>query len=261
MIDLVAVTALVLVALGVAAAWMGVGRARSPRFERIERAGESMILPTGVLRGAYWAAQPVGRCLTAARVSADAITWASLPLAAAGGLAFAFGRYGLGALFAALSFACDALDGLVARSTGTASPAGEVLDAACDRIAEGLLLGGIAVAWRTSLPLLVLVLVASLAAQQVTFASTKAEVYPNASGAVPRGLMRRAERAAYLVVGASASALITGLAPSAAAWAVAPLAVALGVVAVVGHASAAHRLAALARALRSPVREVRHAAE
>jgi phosphatidylglycerophosphate synthase len=261
MIDLVAVSALVLVALGVATAWERVGRARNPRFERIERAGESVFLPADVLRGAYWAAQPLGRWLVTARVSADAITFASLPLAATGAVAFAFERYGLGALFAALSFACDALDGLVARTTGSASPAGEVLDAACDRVAEGLLLGGIAVAWHESVPLLVLVLAASLAAQQVTFASTKAEVYPNAKRAVPRGLMRRAERAACMVVGAAASGSIAGLVPSAGGWTIAPLAVALGLIAVVGHASAVHRLAALARALRPPTREVRHAAE
>ncbi|HEY4012919.1 MAG TPA: CDP-alcohol phosphatidyltransferase family protein [Polyangiaceae bacterium] len=261
MIDLVAVAVLGLLAAGVAMAWRAVGRARNPRFERIERAGESVILPAGVLRGAYWAAQPVGRALAAAGVSANAITFASLPLAGLGAAAFAWERYGLGALFGALSFACDALDGLVARATGTASPAGEVLDAACDRIAEALLLGGLAVAWHESVPLLALVLVASLAAQQVTFASTKAEVYPSASHEVPRGLMRRAERAACLVGGAAASGFVEAVTSSGRGWAVAPLALSMGLIAVVGNASAVHRFAALARALRSRAEEARHAAE
>jgi CDP-diacylglycerol--glycerol-3-phosphate 3-phosphatidyltransferase len=261
MIDLAAVAVLGFLAAGVALAWRSVGRMQNPRFERLERAGESVLLPVGVLRGAYWAAQPFGRALANAGVSANAITFASIPFAAVGAAAFALEHYGVAALFAALSFACDAFDGLVARATGTASPAGEVLDAVCDRIAEALLLGGLAVAWRESVSLLALVLVASLAAQQVTFASTKAEVYPSATHEVPRGLMRRAERAACLVGGAMVSGLVEGVTSSTAGWAVAPLAVAIGLIAVVGNASAVHRFAALARALRARAEEARHAAE
>ena len=245
-----------------AVAWSSVGRARAPRFERIDRGGASVLLGTDVQRGAYWVAQPIGRALMRLRVSANAITLASVPLSALGALAFAGAHYGLGALLASVAFACDALDGLVARAAGTASEGGEILDVVCDRIGETLLLGGLAIAWHDSLPLLALVLLAGLGAQQVTFASTVALAYPRAACAVPRGLMRRAERAVYLVGGAAASGVLSDMLPaSGRAWAVAPLAAALALVAVLANASAVHRFIALARALRAPSREQRHAAE
>ncbi len=262
MTDLAASALLAAIASAGAVAWKSVGRARAPRFDRLDRAGRSIFLGAGVQRSAYWAAQPIGRALVRAGVSANAITFASIPLAAIGGVAFAAGHYGVGALFAAASFACDALDGLVARQTGTASQAGEVVDAVCDRIAEALLFAGITVAWRASVPLLAVVLGAALGAQQVTFASTKAEVYPEAAGAVPRGLMRRAERAVCMVLGAAASGVLVDILPSSAgAWAAAPLAIALAVLAVVSNASAVHRFVVLARTLRSHPVEARHAAE
>ena len=262
MMDLAASAVLLSIASAGALAWKTVGRARSPRFERVDRAGRSVFLGAGPQRSAYWAAQPVGRALVRAGVSANAVTFASIPLAAIGGLAFATGHYGVGALGAAASFACDALDGLVARQAGTASQAGEIVDAACDRVAEALLFAGITVAWRASVPLLVLVLGAALGAQQVTLASTKAEVYPQAARAVPRGLMRRAERAVCMVLGATASGILVDVLPaSAGAWAAAPIAVAMAVVAVVGNASAVHRFVILARTLKSHSVEARHAAE
>jgi phosphatidylglycerophosphate synthase len=262
MIDLAAGAALGLIVAAGAVAWSSVGRATAPRFERIDRAGASVLLGADVQRGAYWAAQPVGHALVRLGVSANAITLSAIPLSALGGWAFAEAHYGVGALLAGLAFTCDALDGLVARAAGSASESGEVLDALCDRIGEALLLGGLAVAWRGSVPLLLLVLAAWFGAQQVTSASTTTQVHPRAARAVPRGLMRRAERAVYLVTGAAASGALSDVVPaSGRGWVVAPLAAALGLVAVVANASAVHRFVELARALRASSREHRHAAE
>jgi CDP-diacylglycerol--glycerol-3-phosphate 3-phosphatidyltransferase len=262
MIDLAAGGLVGVITAAGAVAWSSVGRGRAPRFERIDRAGASVFLGADVQRGAYWAAQPLGRALMRLGVSANAITLCSIPISALGAWAFAGAHYGVGALLAGLAFACDALDGLVARAAGTASEAGEILDVVCDRIGETLLLGGVAVAWRASVPLLTLVLVAGLGAQQVTFASTTAQVYTRVTRAVPRGLMRRAERAVYFVGGAAMTGMLSDALPaSSRAWAVAPLAAALALVAVVANGSAVHRFIALARALRSSPREHRHAAE
>jgi CDP-diacylglycerol--glycerol-3-phosphate 3-phosphatidyltransferase len=262
MIDLVAGCVLAGAVGTGALAWTCVGRARAPRFERVERAGRSLLLGASPQRAAYWIAQFLGRALVGAGVSANAITLTSVPLAAVAAVAWGQMHYGLGALIAALSFACDALDGLVARATGTASKAGEVLDSVCDRICEALLVGGLAVAWRGSVPLLALVLCVGLAAQQVTLASAKAEVFASAGITVPRGLMRRAERAAYFVAGAAASGVLRDILPaSRSGWALAPMVLAFALIAVVGNASALHRFVLLARALRSSPREVPRAAE
>ncbi len=219
---------------------------------RAEQAGSSFLLGPRVQRAAYWAAQPLWRVLVRAGISANAITLGSIPLAAGAGVAFAGAHWGVGALLGGASYACDALDGLVARATGTASCAGEVLDSVCDRICEALMLGGIAVAWRHSVPLLALALLAELGAQQVTLASAKADVFPAARAAVPRGLMRRAERAVYLMGAAAVAGVQQDLLPPAYAStaALVPVALAVGLVGVLGNVSAVCRFASLAGALR-----------
>lgn len=231
--------------------WLALSRAR---FERVERGGAG-LLGLGSQNAAYWAIQPIGKLLARTGVSANAVTLASVPFALGAAVAFARGHFGVGAWLAAACFACDALDGLVARATNTASDAGEILDAAVDRVCEALIFGGLTIAWRDSVPSLAVVLVAALAAQQVTLASAKSELHPRAK--VPRGWMRRAERAALVVLGAAA----TGLFDTAA-----PLVVALSIVAIVGNASAVHRFFVLASALRprrpaQHTEEVPHAAE
>lgn len=222
-------------------------------MDRVERGGASILLGIGLQRLGYRAIEPLGRALARAGVSANSVTLASVPLAAAAALAFAREHYGAAAILAGACFACDALDGMIARAIGTSSDAGEVLDAACDRVCETMLLGGIAVGWRDSVTLLVLVVLAGLGAQQVTLASAKAEVFPAAGRRVPRGLMRRVERAVYLVGGAALAAILDdALGPQASPVAIrAPIIFALALVAVIGNASALHRFVLLSRALRS----------
>jgi CDP-diacylglycerol--glycerol-3-phosphate 3-phosphatidyltransferase len=198
-----------------------------------------------------------------AGASANAITIASIPLAAGAAVAFAEGHWGVGALLGGMSYACDALDGMVARATATASAAGEVLDAVCDRICEALMLGGVAIAWRTSVPLLTLALFAALGAQQVTLASAKAETFPTARARVPRGVMRRAERAVYFIGAAAMAGALQDLLPSVYAHPAAqvPIVLAMGLVGVAGNASALQRFASLARVLRHGAEEGHRAGE
>jgi CDP-diacylglycerol--glycerol-3-phosphate 3-phosphatidyltransferase len=229
-----------------------VARAGAFRHARVDRAGGSPLLAKSAMEMGYWALRPVARACVAARVTANAISWASLLLAAAAGLALAFGRFGLGAALGAFSAACDALDGMVARDTGTASDAGEVLDATIDRYAELLFLGGIALHERTSLAATLLALTALAGAVMVSYSTAKAEAL---SVEPPRGAMRRQERAVYLVLGV---ALVPPAAAAVARTALPawtgelPLYLALALVGVVGNASAIRRLRAVAFALRRP---------
>jgi len=252
----------ILLAIG-ALAWLSVGRAARPSYARVDRVVEGVLLGRGAATAGYWALQPIARGFARAGVSADAVTMASLPLAATSGVAFATGHYGGGALFAALAFACDAIDGLVARATGTASEAGEVIDSAVDRACESSIYIGLALGWRDSLPLLALVLAASAGAQHVTLASAKAEIYARGPLhlAVPGGSMRRPERAMVLVLGSAASGVLLCFSTSR-ALALTPLAVALTGIAVIANTSALSRfrfLAAALRAHRTTTREVSHA--
>ncbi|HVU02181.1 MAG TPA: CDP-alcohol phosphatidyltransferase family protein [Polyangiaceae bacterium] len=211
-------------------------RRGAARHSRVIEAGSSAFLGEGPMQATYWVLSPVSHALVSVGVSANAITFASLVTSAAAGAAFALGHFGFGALFSVVSTLGDALDGLVARESRTASDAGEVFDAAVDRYGEFLFLAGLAVYYRQNVLLLSLVLFAILGSFMVSYSTAKAEalsVHP------PRGAMRRAERAVYLVVGAALVPIVARFHPS---WANAPVALSLFLVAVVANASAAMRL-------------------
>lgn len=83
----------------------------------------------------------VERALVAAGVSADALTIAGVAFAACGGLGIWLGRDGGVVLLVVpvavfLRTAANALDGMVATTTGTARPAGLVLNETADRVAD-----------------------------------------------------------------------------------------------------------------------------
>ena len=94
----------------------------------------------------YWALRPVARgCIALGADARTRSSWASLALAGCRGrLRSRTGTSAWARPSALVSSLCDALDGMVARETGTASDSGEVLDAAVDRYAELFFLGGVA---------------------------------------------------------------------------------------------------------------------
>lgn len=87
--------------------------------------------------------------LVSLRVSADALTWGAVAAAALAGIAVAAGTNApllwlAVAPLALTRIALNALDGSVARRTGTARPSGALLNEACDRIADALFLAPLA---------------------------------------------------------------------------------------------------------------------
>jgi len=252
-IDLALSLGLAMATLVVAAAYAGrVSRAGAARESRIERAGGSPLLGKAAMEMGYWAMRPVGRVCVAMGVSANAVSLVSLALAALAGVSLAAGAFGVGAMLSLASSACDALDGMIARDTGTASDSGEVLDAAVDRYAELFFFGGVVFHERFDPLTIVVTLAATAGAIMVSYSTAKAEAL---GVAAPRGAMRRQERAVYLVVGvalvpiAAAVCARTGLP----LWiARVPLLAALGLVALVGNVSAVRRLRAVAEAVRKP---------
>lgn len=216
------------------------------RDDRLTRQGSSLLLGQWLMEAGYWSFRPVGRCLARWHVTPDTLSWGSLVSGIAAGVAVALGHLGWAAGAGAISAMLDALDGMVARSTGTASDAGEVLDAAVDRYVEFAFLGGCAVYLRGAPALLALALVALLGAFMVSYSTAKAEAL---SVDLPPGSMRRHTRAVYLTAGAALSAVLAG-APATGPWVGLPLTLALGLVAVVANASAARRLCLVARTVR-----------
>lgn len=249
MLDLACSSALVATALIVAIVYAGrVFRAGPAHHARVERAGGSALLGKGVMEMGYWALRPVARGCVDLGISANGVSGVGFALAALAGLALAVGHFGVGAALSTMSSACDAVDGLVARESGTAGDAGEVLDAAVDRYAELFFLGGVAFHERLDAPILLLALTAAVGAMMVSYSTAKAEalgVEP------PRGAMRRQERAVACVLGATLVPLVAVACQrwSLPGWlAAAPLAACLGLIAVVGNGSACRRLRAVALA-------------
>lgn len=155
---------------------------RRDRAAQAQPVGESPGLRLGI-----------GGCLVRLGVSADLVTAAGVLLAAVNAVLI-----GLGELYVACGLLIagglmDTLDGVVAKAAGTASPRGAFLDSVADRVADALLLGGLA--WYLAVgkhPREALLPVAILAVGSViSYERAKAE---SLGFSAKGGLMERAER-------------------------------------------------------------------
>ena len=146
---------------------------------------------------AYRGFLALGRGLARLGVSANALTYASLVFAFGGCLAAALGYFIPAALAIVVGGACDALDGVVARSTNTTSRYGALLDSTVDRVSDSLPLLGIVV-FHAHFPVLALLPgLALIGAIVIPYARARAE----ALGAkLPSLFMRRPERVILLVI-------------------------------------------------------------
>ena len=153
------------------------------------------------------ALEPVGRGLHVLGLSADGLT--VLGLVAAAGTAFliANGNLVLAVFGLVLTGLPDLLDGSVARQSGTAGRRGSFFDSVCDRVADALLLGGVAwhLAGEAGGELAVLALAVLAVSMLVSYERAKAE----ALGLSARGgFMERAERLVLLGVGLAFDVLV-----------------------------------------------------
>ena len=237
---------LVLVALTAAAYGVRVMVWGVARSERVAKIGGTPILGQELMDWTYWAMSPIVRGLAAARITPNMLTWAACVLGFGAGVALGFGWFGLACALATWSVLGDILDGQVARMTNTGSDRGELLDAAVDRYTEFAFLAGLCIYYRDSIPYMLLTMAALCASFMISYTSAKAEalqVNP------PRGLMRRHERATYLITGAGISALLgswlagRGLPPTL------PMLAGLAAVAVIGNAAAVIRLVRIGKLL------------
>lgn len=225
---------------------LGSGRSVSAR---VQKQGSSPFLGHLPMEFAYWLLSPIGRLATELKLSPNLFSWTCLALGFASGVAAALGSVPLAGGLSIISAAFDTLDGMVARSRGIASDAGEVLDAAVDRYTEFFLLAGLCIYYRNEPWAMALAQAALLGSFMVSYSQAKAE---SLNVTIPKGWMRRPERAAYLGGGAFLSPLIT-------VWLEAgepmplhyPLLLAILLVAIFANATAIQRFVVLYRALRT----------
>lgn len=135
------------------------------------------------------------------RIRPDTLTLLGVAFAAGAALYFAWGRFVPGAALMIAAGLCDLVDGVVARAQGNSSRSGAFLDSTMDRVAELLILSGIAVhfaaladPWRAAL-----VCWALAGSVMTSYTRARAEVELRE---LRVGLMERGERFVVLIAGA-----------------------------------------------------------
>jgi len=143
--------------------------------------------------------RPVGATAGKARLKADHLTLLGLVMAVATAVAIGAGALRGAVLLLVLTAVPDALDGAVAKATGTASPRGSFFDSTADRVSDALLLGGVAWFLAGDGGHIVLLPMALLAASMlVSYQRAKAE---SLGFSAKGGIMERAERLIALGLG------------------------------------------------------------
>ena len=204
---LLSIAALLLCTAIVAAYAVRVLRSGRVKHARLGDQPGSVLLPGWLVEAFYGALGAPGRSLARLGVDPDTLTYLSLACSLASAPLLATGRLPEGALAIAAGGCLDALDGMVARALGRASPAGAVLDSVVDRLSDAAPLAGLAILYRGHAGTLLGPLAAMTASSLVSYARAKADGY---GLSLPNGLMRRHERIAYLLL----SLLLGPLAPS-----------------------------------------------
>jgi CDP-diacylglycerol---glycerol-3-phosphate 3-phosphatidyltransferase len=146
-------------------------------------------------RVAYRALLGLGGRLGSIGISANILTATALALAGVSAVAAAYGQFAVAALALAFSGICDALDGVVARSMGTTSVFGALLDSTVDRLADALPLLGLVAFYRSD-ALVLVPAAAMIAVFAVSYVRARSEAL---NIKLPPLYMRRAERTLMLV--------------------------------------------------------------
>ncbi len=166
-----------------------------PRTERIGRLSISPYLPRVVMEFGYWMFTLPIALLVRLGVTANMVTAASVLFTALAAVAYGAGHFAIGGWTLLLAFSCDAWDGIIARKTGTTSPAGEFLDSTVDRYNDLIGFFGFMYYYRSDPLPLSLAALAAVGSTVTSYARAKGEsvgIDPNV------GYMQRHERAVYL---------------------------------------------------------------
>jgi CDP-diacylglycerol--glycerol-3-phosphate 3-phosphatidyltransferase len=168
--------------------------------------------------------EPLGGWLHRAGATPDAITFTGTIGTIASSLwFFPRGQLLAGTIAVTVFVLLDVLDGAVARARGSGSPYGTVLDATCDRVADGALFAGLTW-WCFGVGddrlLAVAALFCLVSAQVISYIKARAE----ATGlSADGGMVERAERFIIALVGAGLAGLGVPFALDVALWLLAGL--------------------------------------
>jgi len=156
----------------------------------------TFLLGSFVRSWLYWFLGPVERIAVGLRISPSTFNVLGVALGVSAGFCFGTGNLNSGGWLILLSGAVDVLDGRIARAQGLASRSGAFLDSTLDRFAEVGAFAGLAVFYRDSVALTIVVVLAMGGSLLVSYTRARGE----SLGVVCKaGIMQRAER--ILLVG------------------------------------------------------------
>ncbi len=163
------------------------------------------ILPDWLKNGYLRLIDPVADWCVRHGVHPNTITVIGTLCTLIGGVVYGTGHISVGGFFLGLTAIFDVLDGTVARRSGQASTFGAFLDSTLDRLADGFVLGGLAVfyalnqahhSW-ASVPMVVVCLLGLIGAFLTSYTRARAE----ALGIHAKvGMLQRPERVVLLSV-------------------------------------------------------------
>ena len=154
------------------------------------------LLPDWVKNAYLRLIDPVANWLVKKQVHPNTITVFGTLCTVTGGIIYATGHIKTGGWFLSLTALFDVLDGTVARRSNRSSTFGAFLDSTLDRLADGFVLGGLAVFYATSaehasVPLMITALLGLMGAFLTSYTRARAE----ALGLDAKvGLLQRPER-------------------------------------------------------------------
>ncbi len=185
------------------------------------------LLPDWVKNGYLQLIDPVANWLVKKRVHPNTITVFGTLCTAAGGIIYATGHIRTGGIFLSVTALFDVLDGTVARRSNRSSTFGAFLDSTLDRLADGFVLGGLAVFYATSpdhgsIRLMITALLGLMGAFLTSYTRARAE---SLGLDAKMGLVQRPERVVLMAAPQALFGLVFG------GWALAVIVVTLTVTA------------------------------
>ena len=138
------------------------------------------ILPYWLTNGYLRLMEPLAAFLARRHVHPNTITIVGTVFMVAGGVLYGTGHISIGGWLLAVTALTDVLDGMVARKTNSATVFGAFLDSTLDRLADGAVLGGLAVFYafspeHHSVPMVVVCLAGIIGAFLTSYTRARAE--------------------------------------------------------------------------------------
>src|SRR5436305_6356400 len=138
------------------------------------------ILPDWLKNGYLRVIDPVANWLVRRGVHPNTITAIGTACSVAGGVIYGTGHISVGGFFLSATALFDVLDGTVARRSNKSSTFGAFLDSTLDRVADGALLGGLAVFYALNprhhnVPMMAVCLVGLIGAYMTSYVRARAE--------------------------------------------------------------------------------------